>query len=97
MPGASMGTMISLMPGVGRPVARRAADAGSSSRTTAPKLVQIFCPLMTQSSPSRSAEVVQRRPGRLPAFGSDMPMHHVVSPDEDPGQELGLLVGAPVG
>ena len=39
------------------------------------RLVQIFCPLITYSSPSRSARVRSEARSE-PAFGSDQPWHH---------------------
>ena len=46
---------------------------------TSAKLVQIFCPLTTNSSPSTTARVFN--PARsLPASGSLNPWHHTVSP-----------------
>ena len=45
----------------------------------AARLIQIFRPCSTQSSPSRSARVTMRA-GSEPAPGSDMPMAEMVSP-----------------
>ena len=69
IPGESIGTMITEMP--------RCLGASWSVRTQShscvamcARLFQIFCPLMTHSSPSRSARVF-RLARSVPAFGSE--------------------------
>ena len=46
---------------------------------TLPFVIHIFVPEMTQSSPSRRANV-RMRPGSLPASGSDRPKQPIASP-----------------
>ena len=80
MPGASIGTISQVIP-----ACLRTSGSGfvrtsiSQYSATWPKLVQIFWPLSTYSSPSRSARV--RRLARSdPAFGSEKPWHQTCSP-----------------
>ena len=78
MPGVSMGTINQEIP--------LCFGASGSVRTSSSQywatwawLVQIFCPLMTYSSPSRTARV--RRLARSePAWGSEKPWHQQCSP-----------------
>ncbi len=73
----------------------RCDRSGSSSRRRSPKLVQIFWPLITKSSPSRTADGGQRREIRTGVrFGhSDAPRRVA---GEHRRQELGLLIGGAV-
>ena len=80
--------------GVRRAVGAGAADEVAVVGYWAPKLVQIFWPLITQSSPSRTAWVFSEARS-LPAFGSLMPMHQVVSPDRILGRNSACWSGRP--
>ena len=73
MPAASIGTISQVIPACLRtPGSGFVRTSISQYSATWPKLVQIFCPLSTYSSPSRSARV--RRLARSdPAFGSEKP------------------------
>ena len=56
----------------------RCARGRRSSRRTAPSVVQVFCPLTTQSSPSRHGRVFSEARSE-PALGSEKPWHHQMS------------------
>ena len=78
MPGASIGQITQVMP--------LCLGASGSVRTSSSwysaicaKLVQIFCPVTTRSSPSITARVC-RPPRSEPAFGSEKPWHQTTSP-----------------
>ena len=79
MPGASIGQMKYEMPSC-------FGASGSVRAMRIPNLenwasdVQIFWPLTTHSSPSRTAVVRERRPGRSPAPGSLKSWHQISSP-----------------
>ena len=58
------------------------------------KVVQVFCPLMTQPSPSRSALV--RSPARSePAPGSEKPWHHQSRKSRMRGRKRAFCAGVP--
>ena len=78
MPGADIGTRNTLRPSCFRPV-RDVRVSRKIHWATRAYEVQIFCPLMTHPSPSRSADV--RTDARSdPASGSLNPWHQITSP-----------------
>ena len=56
--------------------------------------VQIFCPSITQSSPSSTARV-PRLARSEPAFGSEKPWHHVSSPERIRGRNRRFCSSVP--